>query len=74
MATYPESFSQSFFVGAFPAFLLSGNIVGIASGSSIALCHTELAVKAPFKARSVHYIRMSVLSVPTTTSLWSASL
>ena len=40
-----------FFAGAFTAFLLSGNIVGIASGSSMALIsHTELAVKATFKA------------------------
>ena len=34
-----------FFVRAFTAFLLSGNIVGIAS-----ISQTELAVKAPFKA------------------------
>ena len=42
-----------FFVGAFTAFLLSGNIVGIAYVSSMALIisNTELAVKAPFKAR-----------------------
>ena len=41
-----------FFVGAFTAFLLSGNIVGIASLSSMALIisHTELSMKAPFKA------------------------
>ena len=67
--------SSSLFVGAFTAFLLSGNIVGIASGSSMALPY-QTGCKGPVQsmsARSVHYIRMSVPSVPTT-SLWSASL
>ena len=53
-----------FFVGAFTAFLLSGNIVGIASGSTVwPYKPHRTGCEGPVQsmsARSVHYIKCSV--------------